>query len=176
LSGAIGGGIVVAAASNHLKMDRKLVACGGVGAGLLVGHVTKGLVRDVAHGVAAASACIAVYDFVSEFLDDRKKKSAPNAEPKARNEQAETPPVAETSTPAAPSGADDLTAEELAQLQAIAESLTPEEREILTRVEKQTDPAMAMKLKRMLLRMTSGQAVAFLRQNVLPHAQRSTKS
>jgi hypothetical protein len=135
--------------------------------------MTKGTVRDVAHGVALGAACIAVYDFVSEVLrDEPDKKSAPKKPPEPRNQQAPEPPVAAPAQPvAAPAASDDLTPQELAQLQAIAENLTPEEREALARVEQKSDPAVAKKLKRTLLRMTRDQAIAFLRQNLLPHAK-----
>lgn len=160
LLGAAGGAAAIVAASDHFQLDRKAVALGGVGLGIAVASATTGVVRQLATGVAAAGACIAVLDFIRELPRAPKRDSAPAEQPKPEP------------TAAAPS-TERLTPEELLHLQKIAASLTPDERERLVEVEKRGEPELVRRLKATLVGLSIEDAVVFLRKNVLaaPHGR-----
>jgi hypothetical protein len=162
-AGAVGGAVAVSLAAKHTGIPRQTIALGGASIASVVSVSTTGLMRQVATGVAIASSAIAVYDFVCELQRESEAEKKRNAAPPI---EANASPS--TAAPQAPPS-EVLTEDHLAHLQAIANSLTPAEREKLAHMEKHAPAEMVRRLKLTLVGMTVEDAVAYLRSKILAH-------
>lgn len=178
--GAAGGALAIAAASQRTGIDRKWVALGGASVGVVVASSTSGWLKQLATGVAAAGAVIAVLDYLRERAAAQAKATRDAAPAQETKAEASAAPPPRESTPASttptaseaagsPSG--ELTPEQLAKLQAIMEKLDPVEREQIAKLEKNAPADLIRSLKKTLVGMSVDDAVEYVRKNVLAKAR-----
>jgi hypothetical protein len=177
--GAAGAAVAIALASQRTGLDRKWVALGGAGVGVVVASSTSGWLKQLATGVAAAGAVIAVVDYLRERAAapsqaptrDATQDSKPLPSVPAPSSEAVPARAAPTAPENAAAPADDLTPEQLAHLQAIMEHLEPVEREQVAKLEKNAPADLIRSLKKTLVGLSVDDGVAFVRKNVLTKAR-----
>ncbi len=167
--GAAGGALAIAIASERTGVNRKWVALGGASVGIVVASSTNGWLKQLATGVVAAGAVIAIVDYLRERAAAQETKAQTSAAP-PQSEPAPagmTPAAAEAA--GTPSG--DLTPEQLAKLQAIMEKLDPVECEQIAKLERSAPTDLIRSLKKTLVEMNVDDAVEYVRKNVLAKAR-----
>jgi hypothetical protein len=149
----------------------------------VVASSTNGSLKQLATGVAAAGAVIAVVDYLREQAAAQAQPKATRDAAPAQDQKAEAsgaappthPPATADVAPAAAATeaprSDELAPEQLAKLQAIMEKLDPVEREQIAKLEKNAPVDLISRLKMTLVAMNVDEAVEYVRKNVLARAR-----
>lgn len=171
LAGAVVGGLGCAFIAARLPIRREAVAVGAGVVGLLVASHTNGIANRVAIGVAAAGASMLAVEILRRIRPDWTLFSAPQRQAGA-NDVVTRKDLDEALARTADAASSDAPKDEAVQhLDEVNAQLTSEERASLDKLRRTSPHPVVAEVERQLRAMSVGDAVRFLRLNILPHAQ-----
>jgi hypothetical protein len=178
LAGAVAGGVACTVVSNRFHLRREVVGVGAIAVGLAVAGRSRGLAQQLATGLAAAGASVLAIAILTRLRPDWTmfgvRPGTPAADPVTRREMRDALSQSESAReqqvpaeqPTEPAGAHDT-------VEAVAYSLTPEERATLERLRQTTAAPIVAQVEQQLRALSVDDGVAFLRTYVLPHGGHS---
>lgn len=175
MAGAVLGGAGCSFVAERLSLRKEAVALGALAGGLAIAGHTRGLVQQLATGVAAAGASVLAMEIFARLRPDwtlfaaRRQPPAIQAVTRRELQEALARAEAKRNDAATP---ETTPAHEPTQdrVEAVLNRLSSEERIALDNLRSRSPALVIMQVEQQLRSISTEEGVAFLRAHVLPHA------